>query len=1314
MKAFASYVLALILALSMTGCLKEEPLDANSTFSDTVTQVLQEETMSVLSFVVDGTSFGLDDLEKGASNVLLQPLLRVNLSKPILASTVDTSTAYVEDAQGNSVSITVNKGSSSIEISPNVTLTPSTKYYLVLKTTIQSNDGLALYKEYKIPFTTVDEAVLSTSSITATHVTQGRNAVDTNFTVTFSDAIRIDDNTSIRLINTQTQQTRNIAAIAQGNTLVIDPSGDLNTSTTYTVRILAGAVSKATTGLPLYTLAEQNFTISPHARPVVTPITTDIVEPTHTFLVDFGTALASGSTNGVSVTNGAAFSKTLGTTSAIRVIPSATWNEGNFNITFDTNVTNIDGVAMSTPYTKSLVVNASPRVTSTDFNGSTDIRIDRNITLLFSESIDKESTIIGVTLKNSANASVTASHYWDETNRTLIIDPSADLNPSSNYSVTLANTITDASQRPLITSYTLSFATNANTRPSILSTAPAHNATGVGIDANYTVTFSEEVNRSIVEAGGVTIDGVSVTYAWSGDGKSVTLSPLGYLNTDANYTVVVSPTVVDLTGFAVAQEYRYAFRTGVNARPTVASTTIGSAHYIDANFTITFSEAMSPTNVITLSGASIPHVWNGTNTQVTLKPSSYLSPSTTYVLRVPTSLTDTTGLALAQEYNYTFTTHSNRAPAISSRSFSRPAAATTTQAAIDSNISVLFDTNVSIADSSKIVCKNGASTVSVTKSEDAGRVKIVPASDWNVSTNYLCTFGAGAVKETVSGILTTQESNVTFTTSQYGRPAKQHSVFYYDVNDSMTVDFGVTLHSSSTSNVSITTIANRTDGFTVSIVDAQKLRVAPTYPWATGTLYLNLGQAIANLDGVPMASADQLGLTIGERPRVVATSPEANAKGVNYGSGTISYTFAKSVSIGGCLEVLDTNGSNILTTSPTPTNTSGTSIYTYAINNTVAGQTYTAKLRANCVFDGATGQLALDEYNFSFSTFKVLDVTTLLTPITGNFGQAVAVSGNGKHVYVSAPTDYMGRLYKFSYNTSWESNGSIPSGTAALSYTFSNVITTTYDGNRTIMGDSSHQVANPYDGRAIVYSGDFSTALQKAGDGANDYFGKAVGITNAGYSMVKSETKLSIFDSTMAYVTSQTKNTDYLAALDIIASAGEANVFAGFAVEISTANYALYTYDVNSSVRTVHNVSNSSYKALDISSDAKIAVTAIVSGTTETKISIYRRSALDVKFQNAEHNITLTGYDDAQIALSGDGKTLVVGLPLDPDGGTTDKGEARIYRYINSAWTYITTLYELTRVDQSLFGNRVDVNYDGSVIVVGDAPSRNKAYIFYP
>jgi hypothetical protein len=132
-------------------------------------------------------------------------------------------------------------------------------------------------------------------------------------------------------------------------------------------------------------------------------------------------------------------------------------------------------------------------------------------------------------------------------------------------------------------------------------------------------------------------------------------------------------------------------------------------------------------------------------------------------------------------------------------------------------------------------------------------------------------------------------------------------------------------------------------------------------------------------------------------------------------------------------------------------------------------------------------------------------------------------------------------------------------------------------------------------------------------------------------------------------------------------------------------------------------------RSVSISNDgSKLVVGAPVAQRTAGKVYAFDwngtawvlRGAPFVGTQETPQGGTRTGgYAGYSVSMSGDGQTIAYGEPLNDDTFGVRNGVARVYRWVNSAWS-LETSQTGTAVNATL-GAVVALNSDGSVIAVG-------------
>jgi len=221
------------------------------------------------------------------------------------------------------------------------------------------------------------------------------------------------------------------------------------------------------------------------------------------------------------------------------------------------------------------------------------------------------------------------------------------------------------------------------TAPTVSSTLPDNNATGVPVGSAVTATFNEAIDPATVttasfllQAG---VDNVAGAVALNGAGTIATFTPSAPLQDNTVYTATLTTAITDNSANPLAAAYVWTFTTSAVAdttAPAVSSTLpdnnatgvpVGSA------VTATFDEAIDPATVTTASfllQAGVDNVagavaLNGAGTIATFTPSAPLADNTTYTATLTTVITDISGNPLAADYVWTFTTAAAVVPALS-------------------------------------------------------------------------------------------------------------------------------------------------------------------------------------------------------------------------------------------------------------------------------------------------------------------------------------------------------------------------------------------------------------------------------------------------------------------------------------------------------------------------------------------------------------------------------------------------------------------------------------------------------------------------
>lgn len=238
----------------------------------------------------------------------------------------------------------------------------------------------------------------------------------------------------------------------------------------------------------------------------------------------------------------------------------------------------------------------APTVISTvPVDDSIGVELNSNIIAVFSEEMD--SLTINETTFTLRHGSTTDSGSVDYAGVTAVFHPTSNLLASTEYVATITTGATDEAGNYLATSYSWTFTTGTTSdavRPTVISTVPLDGATGVAIDMNPTVTFSEAMDPTRTAAftlqHGTTFVTGEVTYV----GETATFTAPNLL-TNTLYTATITTGARDLAGNTLLTNYEWTFTTGT----TVSQLTVplGTA----ARFAILSHSAITniPTSSIT-------------------------------------------------------------------------------------------------------------------------------------------------------------------------------------------------------------------------------------------------------------------------------------------------------------------------------------------------------------------------------------------------------------------------------------------------------------------------------------------------------------------------------------------------------------------------------------------------------------------------------------------------------------------------------------------------------------------------------------------
>jgi hypothetical protein len=430
-------------------------------------------------------------------------------------------------------------------------------------------------------------------------------------------------------------------------------------------------------------------------------------------------------------------------------------------------------VAFTAGCTDSVSVERPAVSTVLPVNAATGVARNTNITATFNKQMD------GATFTNTTftlmQGTTPVAGVVTYTGNTATFNPTGDLAASTVYTATITTGVMDLAGFSLADAETWEFTTGTTSdtaAPTVSSTVPANSATGVAIDGNIAVVFSETMDPATVNTAtftlkqGTTPVSGAVTYV----GTTATFNPTSALAASTVFTATVTTGAKDLSGNAMATAKTWSFTTGTapdTTAPTVSSTVPANSATgvaISGNIAVVFSETMDPATVntatFTLKQGTTPV--SGAVTSVgstaTFNPTSTLAASTVYTATITTGVKDLAGNALATAKTWSFTTGTTpdtTAPTVVS---TIPANAST-GVAIGGNITATFSESMDplTVTTATFTLMQGITPVSGAVTYVGTTATFNPASTLAASTVYTATISTG-VKDLTGNALATAKT----------------------------------------------------------------------------------------------------------------------------------------------------------------------------------------------------------------------------------------------------------------------------------------------------------------------------------------------------------------------------------------------------------------------------------------------------------------------------------------------------------------------------------------------------------------------------
>lgn len=317
-------------------------------------------------------------------------------------------------------------------------------------------------------------------------------------------------------------------------------------------------------------------------------------------------------------------------------------------------------------------IGVCPEVIATSpTNGETSIALNKVITVTFNEEMNPAT--INASSFTIVNGTTSIPGIITYSGNTATFTPIGNLVANKTYIGKVTTAVKDLRGNAMQEDYIWTFSTGISLQPLVISTDPDNNETGVVLNKIITATFNTAMNPTTINGttftlkqGSTLIAGV-VTYS----GTTASFTPTLSLTANTVYTATITTDAENLAGVALSSNYVWNFTTGNLTAPIVLSTdpfNMESGVALNKIINASFNMPMDPLTIsgttftIKIGTTSVLGTVTYSGTTATFTPSSNLNSNTTYTATITTGAKNLAGVALANNYVWTFNTNTTNNP----------------------------------------------------------------------------------------------------------------------------------------------------------------------------------------------------------------------------------------------------------------------------------------------------------------------------------------------------------------------------------------------------------------------------------------------------------------------------------------------------------------------------------------------------------------------------------------------------------------------------------------------------------------------------
>ena len=406
-----------------------------------------------------------------------------------------------------------------------------------------------------------------------------------------------------------------------------------------------------------------------------------------------------------------------------------------------------------------------PMVESTDpVDQATSVPITQTISVVFNKQMDPSTINSNSIIVEGVSGTVSYNGF------TATFTPSSPLDPNSIFVARVKTSARDLYGLALEEEYVWTFSTGTTLSPIVVSVDPENESTGVVLNKTLIASFNMPMTASTINDNTFTVTqaGTEIDGTVSYSGLQAFFDPDEDFSTNTEYTATLTTGVENTAGEGMANDYVWTFTTGFDVAPTVTLTEPGDNETdvpLDIAISATFSEPMDPStldgNTFLMMGIGAPvsgEVTYSGNTAI-FTPSTPLSPNTLYTVAIVDDVQSASGIPLANDHIWTFTTVSGDSPTVVSIDPVHNEA----NVPLDKTITASFSEQMNplTLDGSSFILTEGTQEVSGEVTYSGFTATFTPNSDLRPNTLYSATITTDAQNLAGEGLANNFEWNFT-------------------------------------------------------------------------------------------------------------------------------------------------------------------------------------------------------------------------------------------------------------------------------------------------------------------------------------------------------------------------------------------------------------------------------------------------------------------------------------------------------------------------------------------------------------------------